>query len=139
MTLVEQLMRDEGFVGHVYSDSIGLWTIGFGRLVDVRRGGGISREEGEILLRNDVARTTHSLEAAIPWLDTLDDARRGVLINMAFNLGVAGLLGFRKFMAAMEAGDFEAAAVEMMDSRWAVQVGARAERLRDQVITGEWV
>ena len=138
MILAEQLERDEGFVGHAYTDSLGFLTIGIGRLVDVRKGGGITRDEARYLLANDITRFTAVVESALPWARLLDDARHGVLVNMAFNLGIDGLLGFRKFLKALEARDFASAAVEMMDSRWAKQVGARATRLRDQILTGEW-
>lgn len=138
MNITEQLMRDEGFVPHAYQDSLGYWTIGFGRLIDERKGGGISREEAAILLRNDIELVRRVLHDTLPWVVVLDAARMGVLINMAFNLGVSGLLKFRKFLAAMESGDYKTAAGEMMDSLWAKQTGARATRLRDQVLIGEW-
>ena len=138
INLASQLERDEGFVGYAYTDSLGYLTIGFGRLVDKSKGGGITRDEARYLLKNDISRCAAEVESALPWTRLLDDARHGVLVNMAFNLGVGGLLGFRKFLKALEARDFVSAAVEMMDSQWAKQVCARATRLRDQILTGEW-
>lgn len=138
MNITDQLMRDERFVPHAYPDSLGYLTIGYGRLIDKRRGGGLTEEESAYLLRNDINRTEAALQKELPWVTTLDDARHGALVNMSYNLGVAGLLKFRKFLAAMEAGDFKTAAAEAMDSTWAKQVGSRATRLRDQILTGEW-
>ena len=136
--LQKQLMRDEGFVSHAYTDSLGYLTLGIGRLVDSRRGGGISEDEAMYLLNNDIANRVESLRLSIPWIYDLDEARAGVLINMAFQLGVHGLLGFKKTLACVEAGDYIEAAAESLNSRWARQTPARAARLAKQMITGEW-
>lgn len=137
MTLRERIMADEGFVGHAYQDHLGYWTIGWGRLIDARRGGGISRAEAEMLLDNDIAAKTAELRAALPWIDQLDEPRREVLINMAFNLGVPGLLGFKLTLRYVREGDYDLAAREMLHSKWTEQVGERAARLARQMATGE--
>ena len=67
--------------------------------------------------------------------DNLPEEAQQVIVNMTFNMGRPRLSKFKKFIAGIEAGDWEKAAVEMMDSRWATQVGARAERLRDRIRT----
>ena len=67
------------------------------------------------------------------WNDLPEDLQR-VMANMCFNLGITRLLKFKKFLAAMEDKEWDKAAVEMMDSRWATQVGARATRLKDRVL-----
>ena len=133
-----QLIRDEGSVPHAYQDSLGYWTIGVGRLIDQRKGGKLSEAEIAFLLDNDIARHANELFAAIPWARDLDPVRQGVLINMAFNLGVPGLLKFANTLAAIKARDYDDAAVRMLQSRWADQVGLRAVRLAKQMRTGEW-
>jgi lysozyme len=127
--LLAELRRDEGVVRHAYQDSLGFWTIGVGRLIDRRRGGGLSDAEIDLLLANDVARVEAGLDARIPWWRTLDPVRRRVLANMGFNLGVEGLLGFRNTLPAVREGRYEDAADGMLRSKWARQVGARAVRL----------
>ena len=139
MTLREQIIRDEGgYQQYAYQDSLGLWTIGYGRCVDRKRGKGISETEAALLLDNDIRDTTGDLLTALPWVANLDEPRRGVLINMTFNLGIMGLLGFKATLTAIQASDWDAAAQHMLDSKWATQVGQRATRLANQMKTGEW-
>lgn len=135
--LRQQLLRDEGEVLHGYTDSRGYLTIGVGRLID-SRGGGISHEEAMYLLDNDIRSHTKELVAALPWVADMDPIRLAVLCNMAFNLGVPHLLGFRKMLAAAQRKNWVAASSEMLDSAWARQVGSRADRLSEQMLTGEW-
>lgn len=135
MSLRDQIIRDEGCRLRVYDDSRGIPTIGVGRNL---RDKGISQAEADAMLDADLREYTAAVVARIPAALALDDARRGVLVNMAFNLGIAGLLAFTKMLAAVEAGDWDRAAVEMMDSRWATQVGERAARLARQMQTGQW-
>ncbi len=127
--LREDLIRDESFVGHAYQDSKSYWTIGIGRLIDKRKGGGITREEAEYLLDNDLATARADLDAIAPyWLLLPEDVQRG-LLNMAFNLGRKNLSEFKKMFAALEVGDYQMASVEALDSVWAYQVGPRAHRI----------
>ncbi len=100
-------------------------TIGIGRALDVR---GISDDEAEALFAADVAETSTALSRELAWVLELDPVRRAVLVDMAFNLGLRGVLSFRRALAALKAGDCETCAVEMLDSRWAEQVGRRATR-----------
>lgn len=137
--LSEQLRRDEGEVLHAYQDSLGFWTIGVGRLIDSRKGGCISRSESEMLLANDIAAKQLELTKALPWILKLDPIRQAVLYNMAFNLGVAGLLNFKTTLALIAQHDYAAAAVAMLDSIWAKQLPERSARLAEQLKTGEWV
>lgn len=120
---------------HPYRDTVGKLTIGVGRNLDDV---GISQDEANVLLQNDIAHVKQYLSSTWPWTDVLDDARRGVLLNMGFNLGLAGLSGFRQMLAKVQEGDFAGAAAEMRDSAWYTQVGARAERLAIQMETGVW-
>jgi lysozyme len=135
----DQIKQDEGLVLHAYSDHLGFATIGYGRLIDRRKGGGISEDEAEYLLKNDVNARLNVLQNAIPFFNRLDDARKAVLLNMSFQLGIAGLLKFKSTLAFIEAGDFESAAANMLKSLWAKQTPNRAKRMAEQMRTGKWV
>lgn len=133
--LRSQLIRDEGLRLRPYSDTHGKLTIGVGRNLTDR---GITMAEAEVLLDNDL-REALTLSERLPWVLDLDDARRGVLYNMAFNLGVSGLLGFTRTLEFIKTGRYAEGAAEMLKSEWAAQVGDRAERLSLQMESGVWV
>lgn len=130
-----QLRRDEACKLSPYTDTRGNLTIGVGRNLT---GVGISAEEAEYLLGNDIYKAISSIAKFLPWADSLDDARHGVLVNMAFNMGIGGLLNFEHFLEAMKERDWPTASREMLNSKWADQVGDRAKRLSQQVLTGAW-
>lgn len=129
LPLIAELRRDEGVVAHAYQDSLGYWTIGVGHLIDKRKGGKIPDVIIDMLLRYDIDEKIAELNEKLPWWGFLDEPSQRVIVNMAFNLGVEGLLNFKKFMDALKDGDRNRAASEMLDSKWAEQVGARATRL----------
>jgi lysozyme len=135
--LIKQLRRDEDEVLHAYTDSLGYLTIGVGRLID-KRGGGISAEESAYLLNNDIDSRLAELLQLLPWLDDLDEARRGAIVNMSFQMGVTGLLGFKNTLAMVQAGNYTKAAQAMLKSLWAKQTPERAKRLAEQMKTGIW-
>ena len=131
--LIEELKRDEGVELKAYQDTEGIWTIGIGRnLQDV----GVSMDVAEYMLANDIDVAVGELQRTFDWFEGLSDARQRVCINMCFNLGLTRLLGFKKFLAAMAVGDWETAGVEMLDSKWSRQVGARSTRLKDLLLEG---
>ena len=134
----DQIKQDEGLVLHSYADTLGYATIGYGRLVDQRKGGGISEDEALYLLKNDVNARLNVLENAIDFFARLDDARKAVLLNMSFQLGITGLLKFKNTLAKIEMGDYDGAADNMMKSLWARQTPNRAGRLAEQMRTGQW-
>ncbi len=136
--LTAQLRRDEGEILSAYQDHLGYWTIGIGRLIDKRKGGGITKDEAAYLLGNDIDRVTAEVRRRLPWFSKLDEARQGVLLNMAFQMGVDGLLGFKNTLAMIERGDYAAAADGMLNSLWARQTPERAARLAQQMRTGAW-
>jgi lysozyme len=138
VTLAEMLRRDEGVVRHAYQDHLGYWTIGVGRLIDQRKGGGLSEDEIDYLLHNDIRRKTAEVAKALPWLSSLNGARQAVLVGMAFQMGTEGLLKFKNTLAMVQAGDFEGAAKGMLQSLWARQTPERATRMAEQMRTGEW-
>lgn len=135
MNLRDQLIRDEAKKLKPYRDSVGKLTIGVGRNLDDV---GISDEEAEILLANDIARATSLLAEKLPWTVNLDEVRRAVLLNMTFNLGIFGLLAFKRTLELVQFGDYAGASLAMLQSLWAKQVGVRATRLAEQMKTGEW-
>lgn len=135
---VSQLRRHEGEVLHAYQDHLGFWTIGVGRLIDKRKGGGISKEESEMLLRNDIDEVMYELNTRLPWLNSLNDARKAVLMNMCFQLGITNLMGFTKTLSLIEAGDYAQAADQMLRSKWASQTPKRASEMAKQMRSGEW-
>lgn len=134
--LTAALIRDEGERLKPYRCTAGKLTIGVGRNLDDV---GITREESRYLLAGDIKRFQDDLFRALPWARALDEARRGVLLNMAFNLGMAGLLGFKNTLELIRTGQYAEAAKAMLASKWAKQVGARADRLARQMETGAWV
>ena len=125
-----QIQKDEGLRLAPYRDTEGLLTIGYGRNLDHN---GITEAEATYLLTNDlgVARLDAERFASPAAWSELTDDRRAVLINMAFNLGLSRLNKFTSFKAALRSHEYDQAADQMLDSRWARQVGARASRLAD--------
>jgi len=126
--IVEDLKRHEGLRLHAYQDHLGYWTIGYGRLIDERKSGGISKAEAEHLLANDIDRVARRLQHETGFRNAPSPVKRA-LVNMAFQLGVTGLLGFKRMWAALEQRDYERAAEEALDSRWAEQTPNRAEEV----------
>lgn len=137
--LTKQLRADEGVVSHAYTDSLGYLTIGVGRLIDKRKGGGLRPFEIDYLLRNDIEDRINELTKRLSWFQNLDDARRGVLLNMSFQMGVDGLMQFKNTLEMIRQGDFDKAADGMLNSLWARQTPERAKRLSHQMRTGAWV
>ena len=127
--LRHDLVRHEGMVNHAYQDHLGYWTIGIGRLIDQRKGGGISQQEAEILLDNDMERVLISLHQSLDWFQRLPDRKKRALASMAFQMGPAGLFGFRRMLAALKRGDWSAAQREALDSKWAKQTPKRAHEV----------
>lgn len=136
--IIRSLRGEEGEVLHEYKDHLGYSTIGIGRLIDKRKGGGITKDEAAYLLGNDVDKVVEQLNKRLPWWTKLDDARKGVLINMAFQMGIDGLLGFKNTLRMIEQGKYADAASGMLNSLWARQTPARAKRMADQMRTGVW-
>ena len=128
-TIEEMVIRHEGFVSHAYQDIEGYWTIGIGRLIDKRKGGGITKEEAIFLLKNDLNKCCTEIENKLPWWKNLTYERQMVLMDMSFNLGIEGLLAFKKTLSLIENGHYKEAAQEMLRSKWADQVGNRAIEL----------
>ena len=131
--LTEELKRDEGFRANVYQCTAGKQTVGYGHNLEDTP---MSERVAEILLKDDYMLIYEQL-CEFDWFLSLDDYRKRVIINMGFNLGITGLLKFKKMIQAIEHQLWHKAAVEMMDSKWSKQVGARAERLAEMMAIGE--
>lgn len=132
--LIDLIIYHEGLELKPYRCTAGHLTIGIGRNLDDR---GITEDEARFLCQNDVDIVEQELTRKFPFIVGLDDVRIRVLLDMAFNLGVPRLSAFSNMWAALEEGDYKQAAVEMLDSRWARQVGRRATNLSQMMETGE--
>lgn len=131
--LTRMLILDEDSRQFPYSDSVGKLTVGIGRNLTDK---GLSSDEILYLFNNDVREVEHEL-SFYAWFTNLDDVRRLVIADMAFNLGTPKLLRFNNTINALKIGDYQVAADEMLDSKWAKQVGKRAGRLASMMRTGE--
>ena len=138
--LRDTLKIDEGVKYEIYNDHLGYPTFGIGHLVvesDEEHGKPVgtpvSEDRVNSVFEKDVAIMIDEAKKIFPNLDELPEEAQQVIVNMTFNMGRPRLSQFKKFIAGVNAGDWNKAAVEMMDSRWAKQVGARAERLRDKI------
>lgn len=132
------IMEHEGLKHYVYKCPAGKHTIGYGRNVDVAGGIGITQLEAETLLNHDIERITQSLYQKVPNFVALDRTRQAVLIDMCYNLGLTRLRTFKKMFKALKCLDYESAAVEMLNSKWARQVKGRALKLSKLMQTGDY-
>ncbi|HEX8583065.1 MAG TPA: glycoside hydrolase family protein [Allosphingosinicella sp.] len=145
-TMIAELRHDEGERLKVYRCTAGKRTIGVGRNLDdvgilphetamlgittaSAIADGITETQSTFLLASDIGRVVKDLDKRLPWWRKLDPIRQRVMVNMAFNLGIGGLCGFHNTLSMIERGDYRNAAINMLASKWARQVGARAVRL----------
>jgi lysozyme len=133
--LASMLIRHEGLRLKPYRDTVGKLTVGCGRNLDDV---GITQEEAMVLLNNDINTAELGLQKAFPWFDQLDPVRQDVLLDMVFNLGITRFMSFHRTIAAIEAQDWNKAADEMLQSRWAQQVGLRASELSQMMRTANY-
>tara|TARA_X000000368_G_C22788754_1_gene604930 strand:- start:259 stop:702 length:444 start_codon:yes stop_codon:yes gene_type:complete len=140
--LREQLKIDEGVKYEIYKDHLGYPTFGIGHLITENDpehgkpdGTKISEDRVNEIFETDVAKFVSEAKILFPDLDDLPDVAQQVIVNMAFNMGRPRLSKFKNFIAGVNDRDWTRAAEEMMDSRWATQVGDRAIRLRNQILT----
>lgn len=133
--LKRQLILHEGLKLRSYNDSVGKITIGVGRNIsDV----GISEDEAFYLLSNDLEKCIDALDKAFPWWKELSEVRKHVMIDMCFNLGIAGLAKFILTLESIRIGSYELASRQMLDSLWTKQVGDRAKRLSKMMKTDQF-
>ena len=117
----------------VYNDSEGIPTIGVGRNLRDR---GLSDDEIDYLLSNDIDIVVDELDKVMPWWKDLDEVRQRVLCDLVFNLGMPRFSGFKKSISYMKQQMWDQAADELLDSKWARQVGRRAQTLSEMMRTG---
>ena len=135
--LTEMLRKHEGVRDKVYLCSAGYETIGVGRNIS-EDGLGLSDDEIDYLLSNDIKRVREELTEEYYWFAGLDEPRQDAMIDISFNLGQTRLRGFVKSLEAMAREDFDTAADEFMDSKWSEQVGDRAVEVTEIIRTGEY-
>ena len=132
--LMRQLIRYEGKRNLMYLDSEQVPTIGIGHSLR----NSISDAAVAQIFTDDVNGVERDVERELPWVAALSLPRQAVIYDMAFNLGITGLLGFHATLAAIQSEQWEQASAAMLASQWARQVGRRAEELALQMVTGEW-
>lgn len=139
-TLEQRLIRHEGVELMPYTDTRGFRTVGCGHRITPEDGdrfdGGISYDAAMALLQDDITKARMAVARALPWTYDLDDVREDVLVEMAFQLGIAGLLEFKLMLADIRAGDWAKAAEEMRNSKWHAQTPSRCEELAKIMKTG---
>lgn len=135
-TTAELIKEHEGFRHYVYKCTEGKSTIGYGRNIDCAGGRGISKEEAEMLLRNDIIQIRQKLGDALFFFAALDHVRQTVLVSMMYNMGFRGIISFKKMIIAIIDQNYDLAADEMLDSKWAKQVPGRAKALSELMRVG---
>jgi len=134
-TLFDALIQHEGLMLRLYKDTVGKYTIGCGRNIEDM---GISKDEALYLLKNDIDRCKNELQK-IQWYLPLDSVRREAIIELVFNMGLPSVLGFKKMISFIEAKDFDKAASELLNSKWATQVGKeRSSNIASRLKNGKY-
>lgn len=128
MSLKDDIKREEGWVPHAYQDHLGYWTIGYGFLID-QNGGSLPKVVADYWLDYILSGIKTRLYSALPWLESQPEEVQRALGNMAYQLGIDGLLRFKMMLAALEIGDRKLAAKEALNSKWAAQTPERAGRV----------
>jgi len=136
--LTEMLRRHEGSKKFAYRCTEKKLTIGVGRNIDESGGIGLSDDEIDYLLENDIDRCIKELGSAFNWFSDLNEARRDAMIDLVFNIGLTRLNGFKRALAAMAEANYDLAAAEFMDSKWASQVKDRAIEICAMIKTGNY-
>jgi lysozyme len=148
--LIEQIKRHEGYRKRMYLCTAGKETIGYGynlkanplHLSSLEIGNayknGMNEVEAERLLKLMVSKCVDQLEEAIPVINRIDMVRQDILINMTYNMGLIGLLKFKKMLLALKKKDYKQASIEMLNSKWKDDVGNRAQELATQMLTGAY-
>ncbi len=129
------LIQQEGYRQFAYKDTVGKLTIAIGRNIEEK---GISKQEAMVMLGNDISYFDAQLNSKLPFYSSLDEVRKCVLVDMAFNLGMNRLLGFKRTLDLVSLKQYAAAAREMLDSTWSHQVGKRSVVLSIMMETGHW-
>ena len=129
-SLLEKIKHHEGFVEHVYDDSLGIPTIGYGFAIKDLI---LDEDIAEDILMRKLEKLKRNANARFQWLEDMPQEVQAVILNMCYQLGVTGVSKFRKAISALQEGDWDEAANEMLDSLWARQTPNRATELSDIV------
>jgi len=133
---ITKLKGHEGLRLKPYKDTVGKTTIGYGRNLDDV---GISHDEASMMFGNDVARAEEDCRNRFAWFAGLDPVRQDVIVNLVFNMGIGGVLGFKRMIAAIVAENWTQAAWELSNSAWRQQVGQeRHDSLTEALEKGSW-
>jgi len=132
--LRETIIRHEGTRLDMYQDTLGIWTVGVGHNIEEK---GISQAVMELMLEEDLAEAVSELKRSVSFFSKMPEQVQEALVNLAFNMGIPRLMQFKKTLAYLRDGNFEAAADELLDSRYAEQVGRRADEVADMIRTAE--
>ena len=124
----KKLKKEEGYRQHPYKCTAGKLTIGYGRNLDDV---GISELDAEYLLQNDIDKAIQELKYKFNWFDEQSNDVKLCLIDMTFNLGLAGLLKFKNMLFAIGIGNLRIARAELLDSSYARQLPSRSKRNAD--------
>ena len=136
--LLSCMNTDEGFKPYAYQDSLGYWTVAFGKCIDKRAGCGLTREEGLYLLKNELALCKEQLEHFY-WYTAMEPVRQEVLIELCYNIGLPKLLKFKDMIGFLQQHDYKSAATAMLCSEWHRQVGdTRANNMAQRLVTGSY-
>lgn len=131
--LKQLIALHEGFRSHIYKDSRGFNTIGYGTNLDA----GLSEKNASDLAESKNEENAYKLYYYLPFFKDLSENRQIALLDMCYNLGIEGFLMFHKTLFALECHDYERASDEMLKSNWAQEVGERATTLANIIRTGE--
>lgn len=133
--IIDIIKKNEGFESRLYKDIKGKLTIGYGfNLEEIQ----IPENIAYMWLKMLVDDLYLNLSTLLDFFDFLDEVRKAVLVDMAYNIGVEGLLKFKKMLKALENKNYEKTAEEMKNSKWYEEVPNRADKLIKMMITGEF-
>jgi lysozyme len=131
-TLIDSIKHHEGYVGTVYKDTLGFDTIGFGTKIP------LSKSESEMILEHRLSNMIEELKLKEPFFKELPDEAKDVISEMAYQMGVNGVLNFKKMWSALKDGNYEEAGAQMLNSVWRTQTKTRAENLAQRMETLAW-
>lgn len=133
MNLNELIREHEGYSRFPYKCTAGKLTIGYGLNLDA----GVDRDLAALILDYQIINVKQACNLKLDWFQDMDQVRRDVVVNMVFNLGMQRFLKFKKTIGYLNESRYTLASFEMLDSKWATQVGARAYELSEMMRTGE--
>lgn len=137
----DMIKRHEGLRLEPYKCPAGHWTVGYGHNLEVHGEPipeRITIDQAEEYLNEDIADATRDCKQRIACFNELDEVRQAVLIDMCFNMGIWGLLTFKRMLKWVSKAFWGQATIEMLNSKWAEQVGHRAVTLANMMGSGEW-